>query len=259
MSKIIAVSNQKGGVSKTTTAYNLGACMALNHGKSVLLVDADPQANLSKYLGYEPDSNTTMTQLVMTACMNGAVSSEITKSAVRHCDKANVDYIPSDINLASCEILMTSALSRETILKRILSENVTNGYDFVIIDCLPSLGTMLINALTAADKVLIPVQTQEFSMDGLQAFESLIQQIKTTINPKLELLGILPTMVDRTKISKSCIEILHEKYGEILFETSISRAIEAANSAKNKTPLCLSSGKLSAEYENLTQEVIERC
>lgn len=157
MSKIIAVSNQKGGVSKTTTAYNLGACMALNHGKSVLLVDADPQANLSKYLGYEPDSNPTMTQLVMTACMNGAISSEITKSTIRHCEKANVDYIPSDLNLASCEILMTSALSRETILKRILSENVTNGYDFVIIDCLPSLGTMLINALTVADKVLIPV------------------------------------------------------------------------------------------------------
>ena len=259
MSKIIAVSNQKGGVSKTTTAYNLGACMALNHRKSVLLVDADPQANLSKYLGYEPDNNLTMTQLVMTACMNGAISNEITKSTIRHCDKANVDYIPSDLNLASCEILMTSALSRETILKRILSENVTNRYDFVIIDCLPSLGTMLINALTAADKVLIPVQTQEFSMDGLQALESLIQQIKTTINPKLELLGILPTMVDRTKISKACVEILHEKYGEILFETSISRAIEAANSAKNKTPLCLSTGKLGTEYENLTQEVIERC
>ena len=150
MSKIIAVSNQKGGVSKTTTAYNLGACMALNHGKSVLLVDADPQANLSKYLGYEPDSNPTMTQLVMTASMNGAISSEITKSTIRHCDKANVDYIPSDLNLASCAILMTSALSRETVLKRILSENVTDGYDFVIIDCLPSLGTMLINALTAA-------------------------------------------------------------------------------------------------------------
>lgn len=154
---------------------------------------------------------------------------------------------------------MTSALSRETILKRILSENVTDGYDYVIIDCLPSLGTMLINALTVADKVLIPVQTQEFSMDGLQALESLIQQIKTTINPKLELLGILPTMVDRTKISRACVEVLNEKYGQILFRTSISRAIQAANSAKNRTPLCLSAGKLSTEYENLTQEVIERC
>ncbi|MDE6834651.1 MAG: AAA family ATPase [Ruminococcus sp.] len=163
------------------------------------------------------------------------------------------------LSLSSCEILTTSALSRETILKRILSENVTNDYDFVIIDCLPSLGTMLINAFTAADKVLIPVQTQEFSMDGLQALESLIQQIKTTINPKLELLGILPTMVDRTKISRACVEVLHEKYGETLFRTSISRAIEAANSAKNKTPLCLSAGKLSTEYGNLTQEVIERC
>ncbi|MDE6679234.1 MAG: ParA family protein [Ruminococcus sp.] len=101
MSNIIAVSNQKGGVSKTTTTYNLGACMALNHGKSVLLVDADPQANLSKYLGYEPNVNPTMTQLVMTACMNGAVSSEIINSAVRHCDKANVDYIPSDLNLGA--------------------------------------------------------------------------------------------------------------------------------------------------------------
>lgn len=259
MSKIIAISNQKGGVSKTTTAYNLGACLALKHGKRVLLVDIDPQANLSDYLGYDADGQPTMTYLVMTACMSNSISTETVRSAIRHNETANVDYIPSDINLASSETIMSTALSRETVLKRILTEEVTSEYDFVLIDCLPSLSTLLINALTAADDILIPVQTQKFSLDGLNALEALFQQIRTAINPKLRLLGILPTMVDRTKVSRTAIETLSEKYGNTLFRTYIRKSVEAAKSCETKKPLCLTGGNLAADYIALAEEVLSRC
>lgn len=259
MGTIIAISNQKGGVSKTTTAYNLGASLSLKHGKKVLLVDIDPQANLSEYLGYEPDQFPTMTQLVMTACMGNPITAEIVQTAIRHCEAADVDYIPADINLANSENLMSTALSRETILRRILSDDVTYSYDFILIDCLPSLSGLLINALTAADRLLIPVQTQKFSMDGLQALEALCQQIKATINPKVNLLGVLPTMTDRTKVSRASVEALAEKYGKKLFETSISKSVEAAKSSESGIPLCVTDSKLSMEYEKLAMEVLSRC
>lgn len=259
MGIIIAISNQKGGIGKSTTAYNLGAALVKNHDKNVLLVDIDPQANLSEYLGYEPDGNPTMTQLVMTASTGGVLSSELVEKSIRHCETANLDYIPADINLANSETLMSTALSRETILRRILSTDATEWYNFIIIDCLPSLSTLLINALTAADKLLIPVQTQKFSLDGLQALDNLYQQIRTAINPNLSLLGVLPTMVDRTKISKSALEALSEKYGDTLFQTSISKSIEAAKSSESGIPLCFTDHKLGQEYESLAQEVFERC
>ena len=216
--------------SKSTTAYNLGAALALKHGKKVLLVDLDPQANLSEYLKYEPNGNPTLTQLVMTACTGRPITAELVQSAIRHSETAGVDYIPSDINLANSETLMSTALSRETILRRILSEDNIYGYDFVIIDCLPSLGTLLINALTAANRLLVPVQTQKFSLDGLQALNALYEQIRTAINPKLSMLGVLPTMVDRTSVSKKALAELHEKYGDTLFQTMISKSVEAAKS-----------------------------
>ena len=259
MGIIIAISNQKGGVGKSTTAFNLGACLALKQGKRVLLADIDPQANLSEYLGYEPDGLPTMTQLVMTACTGGQLTPDIVRTAIRHCESADVDYIPADINLANSETLMSTALSRETILRRILSEDNVKGYDFIIIDCLPSLSTLLINALTAADKVLIPVQTQKFSLDGLQALDNLYQQIKGAINPKLSMLGVLPTMVDRTKVSRESLAELNEKYGEMVFETSISKSVEAAKSSVSRVPLCMTDSKLGTEYERLAMEVLERC
>ena len=193
----------------------------------------------------------------MTACTGRTVTPELVKSAIRHSDTAELDYIPSDINLANSETLMQTALSRETILRRILAN--VDGYDFVIIDCLPSLGTLLINALTAANKLLIPVQTQKFSLDGLQALNALYEQIRTAINPNLQMLGVLPTMVDRTNVSKKALEELHEKYGNVLFQTMISKSIEAAKSSENGTPLCMTAHKLGKEYDDLAQEVLSRC
>lgn len=256
---IISVSNQKGGCGKSTTAYNLGAALALKHGKKVLLVDLDPQANLSEYLKYEPNGNPTLTQLVMTACTGRPITAEFVQSVIRHSETAGVDYIPSDINLANSETLMSTALSRETILRRILSEDNIYSYDFVIIDCLPSLGTLLINALTAANRLLVPVQTQKFSLDGLQALNALYEQIRTAINPNLNMLGVLPTMVDRTSVSKKALAELHEKYGDTLFQTMISKSVEAAKSSENGTPLCMTAHKLGKEYDNLATEVLSRC
>lgn len=257
MSKIIAISNQKGGVSKTTTAYNIGACLAIQHNKKVLLVDIDPQANLSEYLGFEPDGQPTMTQLIMAACMGSIIPNDTVCGAIRHSESANVDYIPSDINLASSESLMATAISRETILKRILSDDVVSKYDYVIIDCLPSLGSLLINALTCADRVLIPVQTQKFSLDGLQALDALFQQIKAAINPNISYLGILPTMVERTKVSRAALDTLSEKYGDMLLKTYISKSVEAPKSAESRIPLCVTDSKLGNEYKNLTNEILQ--
>ena len=256
---IITVGNQKGGVSKTGVSFNLGSALALKHDERVLLVDLDPQANLSEYLKYEPDGKPTLTQLVMTACTGGRLTPELVGLAVRHNDTAGVDYIPSDINLANSETLMQTALSRETILHRILSEDNIKGYDFVIIDCLPSLGTLLINALTAADRLLVPVQTQKFSLDGLQSLTALYEQIRAAINPKLNMLGVLPTMVDRTSVSKNALAELHEKYGDVLFDTYISKSVEAAKSSENGIPLCMTAHKLGTEYNNLATEVLSRC
>jgi putative sporulation initiation inhibitor protein Soj len=256
---IISCSSQKGGCGKSTSAFNLGAALALNHGKKVLLIDLDPQANLSEYLKYESDGKPTLTQLVMTTCTGGRLTADLVSSAIRHNDAAEVDYIPSDINLASIETLMSTALSRETILRRMLAEDNIVEYDFVIIDCLPSLGTLLVNALTAANKLLIPVQTQKFSLDGLQALNALYEQIRTAINPKLAMLGVLPTMVDRTNVSKKAIADLSEKYGDMLFKTSISKSIEAAKSSESGIPLCMTTHKLGNEYEKLAMEVLSRC
>lgn len=254
---IISIGNQKGGVAKTGVTFNLGAALALKHSKKILLIDLDPQANLSEYLKYEPDGKPTLTQLVMTVCTGVPLTAELVQSAVRHSETAGVDYIPSDINLANSETLMQTALSRETVLRRILAH--ISGYDYVIIDCLPSLGTLLINALTAANKLLIPVQTQKFSLDGLCALNGLYQQIRNAVNPKLNLLGIIPTMVDRTSVSRNVLAELHEKYADMLFQTVISKSVEAAKSSENGIPLCLTAHKLGREYENLAAEVLSRC
>jgi len=191
--------------------------------------------------------------------MNGTVSPELVKSAIRHCDDTDVDYIPADLNLAGSETMMSTALSRETILRRILSNEVIKDYDFILIDSLPSLGTLLINALAAADRVLIPVQTQKFSMDGLTALENLYEQIKATINPDVSILGILPTMTERTTVSKSAMNSLEEKYGKLLFDTAISKSVEAQKSCENKVPLCITECKLGMEYAKLTSEILLRC
>lgn len=255
MCKIIAICNQKGGVGKTTTTFNLGAALTLKKNKKVLLIDLDPQANLSEYLCFAGDNNVTMTQLISEVSRRSMITSDIVKNSIRYNDKNKLYYIPADINLANSETVMTTALARETILKRILLPEVVNQFDYVLIDCLPSLGILLINAMTAATGMIIPVQTQKFSLDGLQALTSLFLQVRATINPSLTLTGVLATMVDNTTVCKSALRVLADEYNN-LFRTVIHKSVEAAKSSETGIALCKTKNRLGEEYSNLANEVL---
>lgn len=256
MSNIIAICNQKGGVGKTTTTFNLGAALALNQDKKVLLIDLDPQANLSEYLGFAFDDKPTMTDLILQVATKSVISADEVNGCIRFNEGNELYYIPSDINLANADVYMSNALSRETILKRILSQDVIKNFDYILIDCLPSLGVLLINAMSAADKIIIPVQTQKFSMDGLQALTELLSQIQSTINPQLELMGILPTMVDNTTVSRNALETLSKRYNSKVFKTVIHKSVEAAKSSESGNALCRTKNRLGEEYVALADELI---
>jgi len=250
----IAIANQKGGVGKTTTAFNLGAALALEHDKRVLLVDLDPQANLSEYLGFADEDGITMSDLVQKTAVQSFISPDEVRGCIRRSSIDKLNYLPSDINLANAEIYMANALSRETILKRIL-QGVKDDYDIILIDCLPSLGVLMINAVTASDGVLIPVQTQKFSMDGVASLTSLLSQVKSTINPDLSFTAILPTMADNTNVSKNALMSLNERYDNVL-KTVIHKSVEAPKSSESGIALCKSKNRLGDEYKALADEIM---
>lgn len=257
MCKIISVANQKGGVGKTTTAFNISAALALKNSR-VLAIDFEPQADLSKYADFDnTDGNPTMSDLLI-----GKVGMSKTvkiKDCIRHSEINNLDYIPCDINLANADLFLAGVLSRETILKRILNDDIIKQYDYVIIDCNPSLGVLLMNALTASSGVIIPVQVQDFAFGGLKTLTGVIAQIQETINPDLKILGVLPTMVDRTNASKRVVEQLESIYNEALFSTHIHRATQAVESTKQHKALCLIKGsKLGEEYIACADELSKR-
>lgn len=257
MAKLISIANQKGGVGKTTTALNLATALSMN-GYKVLAIDLDIQANLSYYLDFKNNQdNYTINDLMYNISQGEDISKEDFKSCVYHSDVNNIDYIASNIDLANAEYYLMTSISRETVLKRALSSYV-NDYDYIIIDCLPSLGTIFVNALVVSDSVIIPVQTHQFAMLGLDSLEKVINQIKKTLNSKLEILGILPTMVDNTNISKEIQEKLSNRYNQKVFSTCIRRSVEAVKSTKNQASLCLTKNTLGDEYKNLALEVVKR-
>ncbi|MEG1943223.1 MAG: AAA family ATPase, partial [Angelakisella sp.] len=189
MTKIIAIANQKGGVGKTTTALSLGAALA-KRGKAVLLIDLDPQGSLSSYLGFD-GSGLTVYEL-----LTGSLPEE----CIRYSETEKLDYIPATITLANADMEFVTAMNREMKLRRSLSQEAFERYDYILIDCLPSLGLLTINAFAAASSVLIPVQAQKFAVDGMGSLLGTLRLVQQELNPALKLNGVVCTMKNNTNM-----------------------------------------------------------
>ena len=256
--KVIAITNQKGGVGKTTTTVNLGVGLA-NMGKRVLLIDADPQGSLTVSLGIKkPDDLSVSLATVMQDVIDDRDTPD--GSGIIHHEEG-VDLLPSNIELSGLEVSLFNTMSRESILKGYL-DTVKSKYDYVLIDCMPSLGMMTINALVAADSVLIPTQPNYLSTKGLNLLMRSVSRIKKQINPKLRIDGILLTMVDgRTNNAKSIIASLRSSIGESIrvFDTEIPHSVRAAESSLEGKSIFAhdKGGKVATAYESLTKEVMQ--
>ena len=254
---IICLGNQKGGVGKSTTCANLGIGLAMQ-GKKVLVVDIDPQASLTISLGYpQPDTlPVTVTDLMKKVILDKPISPG--EGILRQ--KEGVDLLPASIELAGLEASMVNVMSRETILRQVLNE-IGKPYDFILLDCMPSLGMLTINALAVADSVLIPVQAQYLSAKGLEQLLQTIAKVRRQINPNLRIEGILLTMVDsRTNNARDISNLIRETYGGKIkvFGTDIPLSVRAAEiSAEGKSIFAHDpKGKVAAAYKELTQEVL---
>ena len=251
---IIATANQKGGVGKTTTTVNVAAGL-VKLGKKVLCLDFDPQCHLSKYLGHKFDGGRTITDFLFAKCDYMELPS--TEGLIRH-TPFGIDYIPSSLRLSRAERALAHAMFPERVLREILTEIIPEGYDYAMIDCNPSMGMLLTNVLTAADRVLIPVQTEEFSVDGLEDMMELIQMVKANINPGLEILGLLPTMMANNNDSREVSNWLRKEFPSLVFETGIGRYVDAPRSVRAKKPLIGGKSKLADQYMAATRELLEK-
>lgn len=254
---VLAVVNQKGGTGKTMTCENLGIGLA-QEGKKVLLVDTDPQGSLTISLGNpQPDNIQTTLSELMEKVMNEQEFS-CGEGILHH--EEGVDLIPANISLSGLEVSLVSAMNRERIIKQLL-EPLKKEYDYILLDCMPSLGMLTVNALAAADNVLIPVQAQYLSAKGLEQLLQTVNKVRRNINPKLRIEGILLTMVDsRTNYAKEISSLIREAYGSKLkvFQTDIPRSVRAAEISAEGTSIFKHDpkGKVAEAYRVLTKEVI---
>ena len=255
--KTIAICNQKGGVGKTTTTVNLGVGLAMQ-GKKVLLIDADTQGDLTTCLGWQDTDGlgiTLATKLtdVINETMNGPMV------GVLHHEE-DVDLVPANLELSAMEFNLVNTISRETALRNYLSE-MNGKYDYVLIDCMPSLDMVTINALSAADSVIIPVQAQYLPAKGMTQLVQTISRVKKRINPNLKIDGMIPTLVDsRTNVAKSTVEALRENFGNQIkmYRTYIPIAVKAAEtSSKGKSIYAYEpNSTVSKAYAEFTKEVL---
>lgn len=257
MCRIIAIANQKGGVGKTTTASNLGIGLA-RHGKKVLLIDADAQGSLTSSLGIrEPDKlDTTLANILGRIVTDERVEGE--DGIIKH--EEGIDLMPGNIELSGLEVSLVNAMSREMVMRSYV-EGVKKKYDYILIDCMPSLGMLTINALACADSILIPVQAAYLPVKGLEQLIKTIAKVRRMINPGLKIEGILLTMVDqRTNYAKDIITLLRETYGNRIkiFESSIPNSVRAAEISAEGVSIYRHDpkGKVAAAYLALTEEVL---
>lgn len=252
MGKIVSFINQKGGVGKTTTCVNMASYLAVM-GKRVLLLDLDPQGNASSSLGVEKEGAKTIYNVIVD---DNIIEEVILKSKVE-----NLDLIPSSVDLAGAEIELVQFNNREKIIKKILA-GVKNSYDYICIDCPPSLGLLTVNALTASDSVIIPIQCEYFALEGLTQLMYTIKLVKKhELNPGLDIEGVVLTMKDsRSNLGNSVADDINKYFGPKVFDTIIPRNIRLAEAPSYGEPICLYDPKCNGAfaYKLLTEEFLKR-
>lgn len=253
MSKIVAIANQKGGVGKTTTAINLAASLAVLDQK-VLVIDADPQGNSTSGFGY--DVRNLEGKTIYDCLVNNAAIQDVTLKT----DLDKLFLLPSDINLVGAEVDMINMSDREKILKNLLSE-VVDMYDYILIDCSPSLGIITVNVLTAANSVIVPVQSEYYSLEGLGKLLSTIKLIQKRLNVGLSIEGFLVTMYDvRQRLANQVVEELRQNFKDMVFKTIINRNVKLAEAPSYGKPAILydASCKGADDYMNLAKELLKK-
>ena len=253
MGKVIAIANQKGGVGKTTTAINLAASLAVLE-KKVLIIDADPQANTTSGLNFSPDNDQERTLYEV------MVDQIDIRDTLIQTEIANLHMIPSHINLVGAEIQLVGAPDRESRIKNALAA-IKDEYDYVIIDCSPSLGLITVNSLAASDSVMIPVQPEFFALEGLGKLLQTIRLVQNGINPELTIEGFVVTMFDgRTKVHNQVLGELREHFGAMVFKSIIQRNIRLSEAPSHGKPIILYDVICNGttNYLNLAKEVLEK-
>jgi len=252
MNKIIVIANQKGGVGKTTTAINLAACLGVLE-KKVLLVDADPQANSTSGVGYDPRE-------IKSGLYECLIDNLSPRDAIVKTESPNLDLLPAHIDLVGAELELVNQQNREFILKGIL-EQVKSSYDYIIIDCAPSLGIVTTNALTAANSIIIPIQCEYFALEGLGKLLNTIKIVQNRLNKDLDIEGLLLTMYDtRLRLSNQVVEEVKTHFQEMVFNTIIQRNVRLSEAPSFGETIIMhdANSKGAINYLNLAKELLEK-